>query len=179
MSHESAAAFGKNIGGRHTGLLTDNAYRMNDIICILLQRVVHAGSTVVPHSRIIDSQPTPDVKRTERQPTRFEIRINSRCLDDSRFQTANIGDLTPKMKMEQLYTLLHSTISQPLDTGQQLGHTQAEFGFVPASRLPVPGTSGRKLDPYAQFGLNPQTVPYIDRQLKFGRFLNDDMNIQA
>ena len=152
---------------------------MNDIIRILLQRVVHAGSTVVPHSGIINSQPTPDVNRTERQPTRFEIRINSRRLDNSCFQTANIGDLTPKMKMEQLYTLLHFTISQPLDTGQQLGHAQAEFGFVTARRLPVSRPSSCKLDPYAQFGLDPQPAPYIDRQLKFGRFLNDDVNIQT
>ncbi len=76
------------------------------------------------------------------------------------------------MEVQQLQTVEHVHLAQPVHHRQDLGHGEAKLGPVPRRNPPAATALGAELGPHPQHGANLQALAGGDRQLHLVHLLN-------
>ena len=108
------------VGMRHLGLVAHALDVIDDVVGVLLQRVIDARFEIGLRAVVVDAQAAADVHdRSSPAPARRSSTIHARRLDHRALDLADVGDLAAQMEMQQLEAILHaaalSAVPAPAD----------------------------------------------------------------
>ena len=83
-------------------LVADVLDVINDVVGVLLQRVIDAGFEVGLRAVVVDAQPAADVENFKPRAVPSSFDVNARRLDHCAFDVADVGDLAAEVEMQQL-----------------------------------------------------------------------------
>ncbi len=108
VRHHGASALRDDGRVAHARLV---AYRLNvidDVVGVLLERVVHARFEVRLRAVVVHSKPAADVDVLEAGAELGQLRVDARGLVECALDDPDVGDLAAEMEVEQLEAVLHA-----------------------------------------------------------------------
>ena len=109
-------ALGDDVRMRHIGIPADGVDVRDHVVGVLLQGVIDAGVEVGLRTVVVDAQPAAHVQVLQPGAATVQIDIDSRRFDKGRLDLANVGHLAAKVKVQQLQTVGHAQLMQPIQT---------------------------------------------------------------
>jgi hypothetical protein len=127
VGDDGAAALGNDGRVRDRCLVADRLDVVDDVVRVLLQRVVHARLEVRLRAVVIHAQPTADVEVLQPRPELRQLGVDAGRFVERAFDDADVGDLAAEMEVQELEAILHVPGAQLLQPAHDLGDGQAEL----------------------------------------------------
>ena len=99
---DGAAAFGHDGRMRHFGFVADILDVIDDVVGVLLQRVVDARFEIGLRAVVVDAQAAADIQVLQSGARALQLHVNARGFDHRGFDLPDIGDLAAQMEVQQL-----------------------------------------------------------------------------
>src|SRR5690606_5094338 len=142
--------------------------RIDHVVCVLLQRVVHACHRRGVRTVVIHAQAAANINVGNVNTQCTKLCVEPRDFLKSALDVADVSDLAAKVEVDELQDVQPSEIAQAIHEHHQLGRAQAELGAL-TTRLGPASEAGRcELDSdtrggrYAHFIRDLQQ--YVDRK---------------
>ena len=158
------------------------AHRLNvidDVVGVLLERVVHARLEVRLRAVVVDAQTAPDIQVLQAGAESRELGVHAGGFVESPFDNANVSDLAAQVKVEQLEAVLHAPRLQLFEAAHDLGHRETELRPEPAGRLPASAAAGGQLDAHADLRPNADLLRGFEDEPQLGVFLDHRDDVAA
>ena len=129
---DGAARFRDDVRMRHLLVVADIHDVVDDVVRVLLERVVHRGVELRTRAVVVDGQSAADVEILERMPHLVELRVVHRRLAHGALDGEDVGDLRADVEVQQLERRLHLGLAQDLDRFENLGGRETELRMLAA-----------------------------------------------
>src|SRR5208283_129893 len=176
---DGAAALGDDGRVRDLALIADVLDVIDDVVGVLLERVVDAGFEIGLRAVVIDAQAAADVEEFEAAAALLEIDVDAGGFDDRGLDVADVGDLTAEMEVQQLEAILQARGLECFEGADGLCDREAEFRAVPAGGFPAAGAAAGKLDADADLGPHADLLGVFEDQVELGVLFNDEDDAAA
>ena len=130
-------------------LLADLLDRVDDVVGVLLDRVVHGRVERRLGAVVVDAEPAAEVQVVDRDALGPQLRVDAARLADRLLDLADVGDLRADVEVEHLEAVEHLLGLEDLDGLEHLGGRQAELGRLAAGFRPLAGAAGVELRAHA------------------------------
>ena len=179
MRDDRAAAFRDDRRVRHLRLVAHGLQVIDDVVGVLLQRVVHARLEVGLRAVVVDAEAAADVQVLQPGARLDQLDVDARRFVQRALHDADVRDLAAEVKVEQLEAVLHAARLQFLEPAQNLADGQAELRAIAARRLPAAAAAGGELDPHADRRPDADLLRVFEDQVQLGVFLDDRDDVPA
>ena len=177
VSGERATRLADDMRHRKLELAARFGESVHDVVRVFLQRVVDARLRRGLRSVVIDSQPAADIHVRHVDAHAAKLRVVTRNLLQSRLDVADVGDLRPKVEVDQLENVESIFILQAIDELHELCGAQSEFRFLAAALRPTSRPFGVQLDAHASRGIYTELVRDFEQHVDFTQLLDDDEHL--
>ena len=144
VGDDRAAALRDDRRVRHAGFVADRLDVVDDVVGVLLERVVHARFEVGLRAVVVDAEAAADVEVLQPGAQLGELGVHARRFVQRALDDADVGDLAAEVEVEQLEAVLHAARLQLLEAAHDLGDGQAELRPEAAGRLPASAAARRR-----------------------------------
>ena len=179
MGNRGASRLGDDVGAFHPGLVADVLDLVDDVIGVLLQRVVDAGEIAGLGTVVVHAQAAAYVEKIDADAQFPHLGVDTGSLDQGGLDLVDLGDLAADMEMQQLDAAEHAVFVQHADGGDDFGHAQAELGVFAAGGGPFAGSLGGEFHPDAQFGLDAGLLGQLDDLFQLKQFFHHQGDVVA
>ena len=146
---------------------------VDDVVRVLLERVVHARLEVRLRPVVVDAQAAADVDVLEAGAFLDELRVDPRRFVQGALDDADVRDLAAEVEVQELEAVLHAVGLQLLEPLPDLRDGQAELRPVAARGLPAAAAAGRELDAHADVRPDADLAGVLEDQPELGVLLDD------
>ena len=153
-------------------VVADGLDVVDDVVRVLLERVVHARFEVRLRAVVVDAEAAADVEEFEPGARLDQLGVDARRLVQGALDDADVRDLAAEVEVQELEAVLHAARLQLLEAAQHLGHRQAELRPVAAGALPAAAAAGRELDAHADLRPDADLLGVLQDQAELGVFLD-------
>ncbi len=175
---QRASALRDQVRHRHLGLAARLRHRVDDVVGVLLERVVHAR-VALRRSRavVIDAEPTAhvDVRELHAHFTQFDVKAGNFLqpgLDEP-----DVRDLRTEMEVDELEDFELSRLAKAVDEFDELRRIEPELALLPGTLRPTPGAFGRELHPHADRRAHLQLRRDLEQHVQLRQLLDDDEDL--
>src|SRR4051812_21905061 len=150
---------------------------IDHVVCVLLQRVVHArlGRRATPI--VIDAQTATDIDVADVHAKPSQLGVVARHLLQPGLDVPDVSDLRAEVKVNQLENIETTEALELVDEPYELGGAQAELGFLAATLRPAARTLGVKLDAHSGGGRDTELVCHLEQHIDLAELLEHDENL--
>ena len=173
VGDDGAAALGHDRRVRNARLVAHGLDVVDDVVGVLLERVVHARFEVRLRAVVVDAQAAADVEVLKPGAQLRQLRVDARRLVQRALDDADVGDLAAEMEVQQLEAVLHAARLQLLEPAHDLGDGQAELRAEAARRLPASAAARGELHAHADLRPDAHLLGGFEDQAQLGVFLDD------
>src|SRR5258706_4962198 len=164
---------------RHSRLVAHRLNVVDDVVGVLLERVVHARLKVRLRAVVVDAESAADVEVLEASAKLRHLRVATSRFVQRAFDDADVRDLATEMEMEQLEAVLHASRLELLESADDFADRQAELRAEPARGLPAPAPARRELHPHANLRPDSELLGGIEDEDQLGVLLDDRNDIAS
>jgi hypothetical protein len=107
-------ALGNNGGMRHADFVAHALDVIDDIVGVLLQRIVDAGFEVGLGAVIVDAQPAAHIQVAQAGAGAHQVDVHAHRLVHRGLDLPDVGDLAAEMEVEQVQAVSHARVFQLL-----------------------------------------------------------------
>ena len=173
---EGTARLAHDVRVRQAALVADLGERADDIVRVLLHRIVHGAEAARARALVVHAEAAADVDDTHRRAELPELRVVARRLAHAGLDVLDIGDLRAHVEVHHGERLEQVLGAQPLDHAQHLGRGQSELGFLAAGVLPLARPERGQPHAHAQKRRDVQRARLRDHELELGELLDHDVD---
>ena len=149
VGRDGAAGLGDEDRRRHLLLVADLLDRVDDVVGVLLDRVVHGRIEGRLRAVVVDPEAAAQVQVLDRHALGAQLRVHAAGFADRLLDLADVRDLGPDVEVEHDEAVEHLAGLQDLDGLQHLGRGQAELRGLAAGLGPLARAAGVELGPHA------------------------------
>ena len=157
----------------HAGVVAHRLDVVDDVVGVLLERVVDARLEVGLRAVVVDAEPAADVEVLEAGAGLDELGVDARRLVQRALDDADVRDLAAEVEVQELEAVLHAEHLQLLEPAQHFGDRQAELRAVAARALPAAAAAGGELDAHADLRPHADLLGVLQDQAQLGVLLDD------
>src|SRR5437764_880927 len=110
---------------------------------------------------------------------RPKLHVETRHFLEAELDEANVGDLRPEVKVNQLEHVQPAEAAELIDQRDKIGGVQAELRLLTTAFLPPPEAAARQLDADACGRRDTKLVGDLEKHVDFGQLLDDDEHLVA
>ena len=159
---------------RHAAGVADLLQREDDVVGVLLHRVVHRRREVGLRAVVVDAQAAAHVEVLERRAQLDDLDEEAPRLAQRVLDRADRRDLAAEVEVQQLEAAQQVVRAQEVDRLDHLARRQAELRAVAARGLPAPRALGRQLDAHADARPHADLLRDLGDERQLGELLDDD-----
>ena len=138
VRHEGPSALGNDRRVRDLRLITHRFQVVDDVVCVLLKRVVDAGFEVGLRPVVVDPQPAANVHILQTGARFHELDIHAGRFVQGTFDDPDVRNLASQVKVQELKAIFHPSGLELFEAPQDFGDRQAK----PRNRI----SSGRPIE---------------------------------
>jgi hypothetical protein len=177
MRGEGAPRLRDDVRHRETLLPTRFADRVDDVVGVLLQRVVDAGDDGGARAVVVDAQSTADIDVRDVHAESAQLGVEPRNFRQTCLDVADIGDLRAEVEVDQAQNVEAAKRGELVDHLHQLAGREPELRLLSAALRPAPESFRRQLDANARRGLDAERVRGLEQHVELGQLLDDDEHL--
>src|SRR5687767_7260289 len=99
----------------HARVVTHRLDVVDDVVGVLLERVVDARLEIGLRAVVVDAKAAADVEELETGARLHELGVNARRLVEGAFDDPDVGDLAAEVEVQELEAVLHPMALQYLE----------------------------------------------------------------
>src|SRR5688500_9812933 len=179
MSGESPPRFADDMRHRQLVLAARFRQSVNHVVCVFLERVVHARLGCRAAPVVVDAQSPANVYMRDSDSQLAELGVVARDLLKPRLDVADVGDLRAEVKVNQLENVEATERLEAVDQLDELRGAQPELRFLSAAFCPAARAFRVKLDPYARRWRHAELVGHLQQNIHLAQLLEDDENLMT
>ena len=157
----------------HAGVVAHRLDVVDDVVGVLLERVVHARLEIRLRAVVVDAEAAADVEVLEPGAFLHQLRVDARRFVERALDDADVRNLAAEMEVQELEAVLHAVRLQLVEPLPHLGDGQAELRAVAARRLPAAAAARRELDAHADVRPHADLARVLENQPELGVLLDD------
>ena len=161
MGHRGAAGLRDDRRMRHAAGVAHLHEAEDDVVGVLLERVVERRGEVRLRAVVVDAEAAADVEIAQRRAHLDQVDVDLRRLAQAVLDRADRGDLAAEVEVEELEGVEQVVLAQEGDGAEQVAPREAELRAVAARGLPVAGALGGE----ARADADPRPHPHLLRDL--------------
>ncbi len=172
VGDDGAPALGDDRRVLDAGVVAHGLDVVDDVVGVLLERVVDAGLEVGLRPVVVDPEAAAHVQVLEAGAVLHELRVDARGLVQRALHDADVRNLAAEMEVQELEAVLHAV---RFELGQALPdfrHGQAELRSIPARGLPPPAATRRELHAHADLRPDAHLARVFENQAELGVLLD-------
>ena len=177
---DRASGLGHERRRRDLLLVADRLDRVDDVVRVLLDRVVHGGVEGRLRAVVVDAEAAAEVQVLDRHAERAELGVDAPGLADRVLDLPDVGDLRADVEVEHHHRVEHPAALQDLDGLEDLGRRQPELRGLAARLRPLARPARVELDPHAEEGLHARAAGATrEDPVELGDLLEDEDDLLA
>ena len=146
---------------------------VDDVVGVLLERVVHARFEVGLRAVVVDAQTAADVEVLEAGALLDQLGVDARRLVQRALDDPDVRNLAAEVEVQELEAILHAVGLQLFEPLPDFGDREAELRPVAARRLPAAAAARRELDAHADLRPDADLPGVLEDQPELGVLLDD------
>ena len=179
MRGERPAGFADQHRMLDARVIADFHHLEDDVVGVLLQRVVHRGAEVRLAAVVIHGQAAADVEKFQAGAQRAQLDVKAGAFLQGGLHAADVADLAADVEMQQPQTIKHIPLTENIDDAQHLTCCQAELGCLAACRLPTAGAARVEFRAHAEDWAHAVPVGQRQNEVQFAEHFQHDDNLAA
>jgi hypothetical protein len=179
MGHEGPARLRDDVRVRHVLGRAGLADFRDDVARVFGERVVDRGMEVGLAAVVVDPQTSSAVDDAHVRAHHVQLDEDARGLAHGVADRADGGDLGPDMEVEELKTVQHPFLLEPLHRLHHLPGGEPELRAVTGGLDPFPGALGGQSGPHADDGAHIEIARAADDGIDFLRAVDGDDDLAA
>ncbi len=148
IGDDGASALRNDGRMRNAGIVTHGLDVVDDVVRVLLERVVGARFEVGLRPVVVHAQTAADVEILEAGAGAGQLGVDAGGFVERVLHDPDVGDLAPQVEVQELEAVLHPVLLQFIETAQHFSDGEAELRAVASRRLPAPAATRGQLDPH-------------------------------
>ena len=171
---ERAPRLADQVRHREVGLAAGFGHRVDDVAGVLLERVVRARLRRGVGPVVVDPEAATHVHVRDVEPELPQLGVVARDLLERRLDVADVGDLRPEVKVDQLDDVERIFRLELVEHPHEPRGREPELGLLSSGLRPPPGSLARQLDPDARGRAHPQLTRHLQQHVDLGQLLDHD-----
>ena len=174
---EGASGLADDVRHRQLAVAAHFREGVDDVVRVLLQRVVHARLRGGLRAVVVHAEAAADVHVRDVEAHRAQFGVEARQLLQAALDEADVGDLRSQMAVDQLHDAELAGRGQLVDDLHELGGAQAELRLLAAGLRPAAAALGAQLDAHPAFGLHAHLLRDLQQHVELADLLDDDEHL--
>jgi hypothetical protein len=151
--------------------------RVDDIVRVFLQRVVHARLRCRARAIVIDPQSPADIDVRDVDTHAAQLRVVASDLLQARLDVPDVGDLRAKVEMNELEDVETADGFQLVYEPNELRGAETELRLLAAAPCPPARAFGVELDAHTGGRVHSELVGYLEQHIHLAQLLEHDENL--
>src|SRR5712671_2154234 len=171
VGSQGAARFTDDVRHRQLVLPARFSHRVDHVVRVLLERVVHARLRRRVAAVVINAETAADIDVSDVDTQPPQLRVVPRHFLQTGFDVADVSDLRAQVKVDQLEDVEPAFALEPIDELHQLRRAEAELRLLATALCPTSRSFGVKLDANARGWSNAELVGDLKKDVHLAQLL--------